>query len=244
MKKTVIITGASRGIGRAAAELFAAEGYNTVINYLRSQAEAEALCAKLAEKGCDAFAVRADVAQRAQVDAMVSAVAGRFGGVDVLVNNAGIAEQKLFGDITQEEWGRMLAVNLTGVFNCCQAVLPLMLHNHRGSIVNVSSMWGVAGASCEVHYSAAKAGVIGLTKALAKELGPSNIRVNCVAPGVIETDMNAQLCGADREELIAQTPLSRIGSPAEAAQAIYFLASEKASYFTGQVLGANGGFVI
>jgi 3-oxoacyl-[acyl-carrier protein] reductase len=244
MRKTVLITGASRGIGRATAEIFATEGYNVVINYLGSQRHAEELYAALEAKGYPALAVKADVALRPQVDAMVHSAVSRFGGIDVLVNNAGIAQQKLFGDITQCDWDRMLAVNLTGVFNCCQAVLPHMLHNKSGRIVNVSSMWGVAGASCEVHYSAAKAAVIGFTKALAKELGPSNIQVNCVAPGVIDTDMNAELSADDRAALIEQTPLMRIGTPLDAAQAIYFLASDKAAYFTGQVLGVNGGFVI
>ena len=243
-RRTVLITGASRGIGRAAAMLFAGEGCNILVNYHTSRSEAEKLCALLNARGCDALAVQADVSRREEVDAMVSAAVSHFGGIDVLVNNAGVAQQKLFGDITQGDWNRMLAVNLTGVFNCCQAVLPCMLHVKKGHIVNISSMWGVSGASCEVHYSAAKAAVIGLTKALAKELGPSNIQVNCVAPGVIDTDMNRVLSEADRAALMEQTPLMRIGSPEEAAQAVVFLASEQASFITGQVLGVDGGFIV
>jgi 3-oxoacyl-[acyl-carrier protein] reductase len=244
MKKTVLITGASRGIGRAAALLFAGEGYRVAVNYLHSQAAAEDLCACLTEKGCEAFAVRADVSRREEVDRMVDAVTARFGGADVLVNNAGVAQQKLFGDITQGDWDRMLGVNLTGAFNCCQSVLPMMLRGKAGRIINVSSVWGITGASCEVHYSAAKAGLIGLTKALAKELGPSNIQVNCVAPGVIDTEMNSGLSAEDRAALTEDIPLMRLGTPLDAAQAILFLASDKASYFTGQVLSVNGGFVI
>jgi 3-oxoacyl-[acyl-carrier protein] reductase len=244
MQKTALITGASRGIGRASAELFAAEGYHVVVNYLHSQAQAEELCAALEADGHQALAIKADVSKRAQVDALVHATLARFGTIDVLVNNAGIAQQKLFNDITEDEWDRMLDINLKGIFNCCQAVLPTMLHHKSGRIINLSSMWGIAGASCEVHYSAAKAAVIGFTKALAKELGPSNIQVNCVAPGVIKTEMNSALTDADRAALIEETPLMRIGTPQEVAQAIYFLASDRSSFFTGQVLSPNGGFVI
>lgn len=244
MHKTALITGASRGIGRAAAALFAAEGYHVVINYLNSKKQAEELCAALEADGHSAIAIKADVSKRAQVDAMVHATLQRFGTIDVLVNNAGIAQQKLFNDITEDEWDRMFDINLKGMFNCCQAALPTMLHHKSGRIINLSSMWGIAGASCEVHYSAAKAAVIGFTKALAKELGPSNIQVNCVAPGVIETEMNATLTDADRAALKEETPLMRIGTPQEVAQAIFFLASDKASFFTGQVLSPNGGFVI
>lgn len=244
MKETVLITGSSRGIGRVAAELFAADGYNIAINYLKSRIAAEALCDKLISQGCDAIAIQADVSDRLQVDEMVKEISGHFGYISALVNNAGIAQEAVFSDITIADWDRMLAVNLTGVFNCCQAVLPLMLRNHSGSIVNVSSMWGVTGGSCEVHYSAAKAGVIGLTKALAKELGPSGIRVNCVAPGVIDTDMNAGFSKEDFAPLLAQTAAGRRGKAEEVANAILFLASRKSSYITGQVLSVDGGFVI
>ena len=244
MNKTVLITGASRGIGKATARLFAEEGYNVIINYLHSYEQAQALCAELAAKGCHALAVRADVAEWPQVNSMFEQAAHRFGAIDVLINNAGIGQQKLFTEITSEEWQRMLAVNLTGVFNCCKAVLPAMIERKHGKIINVSSIWGIVGASCEVHYSATKAGVIGLTKALAKELGPSNIQVNCVAPGVIDTEMNALLDESDKSAICEETPLMRIGTVEDVAQAIFFLASEKSDFFTGQVLSPNGGFVI
>jgi len=244
VNKTVLITGASRGIGKATARLFAEEGYNVIINYLHSYEQAQALCAELSAKGCSALAVKADVADWTEVNSMLEQAAHRFGAIDVLINNAGIGQQKLFTEITSEEWQRMLAVNLTGVFNCCKAVLPAMIERKHGKIINVSSIWGIVGASCEVHYSATKAGVIGLTKALAKELGPSNIQVNCVAPGVIDTEMNALLDASDRSALCDETPLMRIGTPEDVAQTILFLASEKSDFFTGQVLSPNGGFVI
>lgn len=240
--KTILITGASSGIGSATAILFAQKGYRVVINYYRSEQAAKILCDSLNENGCHCITVRADVSDRAQVGAMFSEVKRQFGGVDILVNNAGIASQKLFTDITPEDWNRMLAVNLTGVFNCCQAALPYMLHKKDGTIINVSSVWGETGASCEVHYSASKAGVIGLTKALAKELGPSNIRVNCVAPGVVSTRMNSSLSIGDLTQLTEDTPLGRIADASEIAKTIYFLSSGYSSFITGQVISANGGF--
>ncbi|HIZ20446.1 MAG TPA: 3-oxoacyl-ACP reductase FabG [Firmicutes bacterium] len=242
--KTVLITGASRGIGRAAAELFAARGYRVMLNYLRSRDEAEALEQELTARGADAMAYRADVSDRDQVWAMADACRRRFGGVDVLVCNAGIARQGLFTDLTPEAWREMLGVHLDGAFHCCQAVLPGMIRRQAGSIVLVSSIWGLVGASCEAAYSAAKAGVIGLAKALAKEVGPSGIRVNCVAPGVVDTAMNASLDAAALAALREETPLGRLGTPEEIARAIVFLASEEAGFITGQVLSPNGGFVI
>ncbi len=240
--KTILITGASSGIGSATAILFAQKGYRVVINYYKSEESAKILCDSLNSSGYECMAVRADVSDRAQVDAMFAEIKERFGGVDILINNAGIASQKLFTDISQAEWDRMLAVNLTGVFNCCQAALPYMIRKKMGNIVNVSSVWGQTGASCEVHYSAAKAGVIGFTKALAKELGPSNIRVNCVAPGVISTRMNSNLSIQDLSHLTEETPLGRVGDAGEIARTIYFLTSSYSSFITGQVIGANGGF--
>ena len=241
---TALITGASRGIGRSTAEAFAAAGYSVLVNYRSGRDEAEALVRILTAQGADALAVCADVSDRAQVEAMAAAAIRRFGGIDVLVNNAGIAQQKLFTDLTDEDWDRMMAVDLKGVFLCCRAVLPGMLRRHSGSIINVSSIWGLVGASCEVHYSAAKAGVIGLTKALAKEVGPSGIRVNCVAPGIVSTEMNAALTEADSRELADGTPLGRFGTPDEIARTILFLAGEQAGFVTGQVISPNGGFVI
>lgn len=244
MSKTVLITGAAKGIGRAAAELFAAHDYKVIINYLHSEREAEALAAELSEHGHSVMIYRADISRRDQVEAMVAAGLERFGSIDVLVNNAGIAQQKLFSDLTEEDWDQMLNVHVKGVFHCCQCILPLMISQKRGKIINISSIWGMTGASCEVHYSAAKAAVIGFTKALAKELGPSNIQVNCVAPGIIDTEMNAGLEPAARDRLLADTPMMRFGTPAEVAHAVLYLASDQADFLTGQVLSPNGGFVI
>ena len=244
MKKTVLITGGSRGIGRASAQLFARQGWNVAVNYLHSQQAALDLVAELTGEGCEVMACQADVSIREQVAGMVREVGDRFGSIEVLMNNAGIAQQKLFTDITPEDWDAMLDVNVKGIFNCCQAVVPGMISRKRGKIINLASIWGLTGASCEVHYSTAKAAVIGFTKALARELGPSNIQVNCVAPGIIDTDMNASLLEDDRCRLIEATPLMRFGTPQDIAYALLFLASEQADFLTGQVLSPNGGFVI
>ncbi|MGN0558615.1 MAG: elongation factor P 5-aminopentanone reductase [Acutalibacteraceae bacterium] len=243
--KTVIITGASRGIGSAAAIAFAKQGYSIVLNYNNSKEKALALAKTIRDSySVDVLAVKADVASSAQVNEMTEKALEQFGSIDILVNNAGIAQQKLFTDITDEDWRRMLDINLTGVFNCCRSVLPVMIRNHSGAIVNISSMWGQTGGSCEVHYSAAKAGIIGLTKALAKEVGPSGIRVNCVAPGVVMTDMMNGFDDETVKELKEDTPLNTLGTPKNIADAIAFLCSDKASFITGQVLSVNGGMVI
>lgn len=242
--KTVLITGASRGIGKATARIFAERKYNIVINYLRAEKAALSLHRELTELGCSCIVYKADVADSAQVNRMVKHTLSQFGRIDVLVNNAGISQQKLVTDITDEDFERMIDVNLRGTFNCCRAVLPSMINRKSGAIINISSIWGITGASCEVHYSAAKAGIIGLTKSLAKEVGPSGIRVNCVAPGVIETDMNANLSESDKATLADCTPLLRLGTPEEVAGVICFLASDKASFITGQVISPNGGFLI
>ncbi len=242
-RKAVLITGASRGIGRAAAELFARRGYGVLINYRQDAGAAHELEKQLLDSGADALAVQADVAQEDQVLRMMEMAVKRFGFIDVLVNNAGIASQRLFTALTTEEWRRMMAVHVDGTFHCCREVLPAMIREKRGAIVNVASIWGLSGASCEVAYSTAKAAVIGMTKALAREVGPSGVRVNCVAPGVIDTAMNAA-AGADILDMLAEeTPLGRIGTAQEAAQAIAYLASEEASFITGQVLTVDGGFI-
>lgn len=242
--KTVLITGASRGIGKAAARIFAQKGYDVAINYYRSEAEAETLARELSAYGVKTIALRADVAEDTQVERMVDTARQYLGGIGVLINNAGIAFQKLLTDVTPEEWRRMEGVHLDGAFYCCRHVIPEMVRRQDGVILNVSSMWGVTGGSCEVPYSAVKAGLIGLTKALAKELGPSHIRVNCVAPGVIGTDMCADLSEETRRELREETPLGCLGTPEDVAEALYFLASPEARFITGQVLGVNGGMVI
>ena len=242
--KTVLISGASRGIGAAAARLFARNGYTVAVNYRADREGAEALVREITEAGGDAFAVCADMADSAAVDAMAAKVLARCGQVDVLIHNAGVAQQGLLTDMTPEEWHRMMGVHLDGAYHLARAIVPPMVRRHSGSILTVSSMWGEVGASCEVAYSAAKAGLIGFTKALAKELGPSGIRVNCVAPGVIDTAMCAALDEQTRAELAEETPLGRLGTPEDVAEALYFLASENAAFVTGQVLGVSGGFVV
>lgn len=242
--KTVIVTGASKGIGKSTARMFAKEGYSVLINYLHSETEAFALADELAKRGCTVDTFCADVAIRADVDEMVDYCAETFGGIDVLINNAGISQSKLFTDISSCEWDNMMNTNLKGVFNCCQSVLRYMLKNKKGRIINISSIWGMTGASCEVHYSASKAGVIGFTKALAKELALSNIQVNCIAPGIIETDMLGHLSQEDIDELKNDTPSGRIGKPDDIASCALYLADERSSFITGQVISPNGGFVV
>ncbi len=239
MKQTVLITGASRGIGAAVARKYAQEGYRLILTYREREDQIKELCATLKT---EVLPIRADVARVEEVEQMVAQGMRAFGGVDVLVNNAGIAEQKLFSDITPEDWDRMFDVNVKGMYLVTKAVLPSMIHEKRGSIVNLSSIWGLTGASCEVHYSASKAAVIGFTKALAKELGPSGISVNCVAPGVISTDMNAHLPAEILQELKEETPLGTLGTPEDVAEAVWFLSQSR--FITGQVLSPNGGMVI
>lgn len=244
MAQTVLITGASRGIGRAAALRFIKEGWNVAAQYRTGEEEARRLEQEARQLGGNLLAFPADVADRQQVQQLVDEAQRAFGRIDALVNNAGIAQQKLFSDLTDEDWDRMFDVNVKGMFYCCQAVLPGMIHRKAGSIVNLSSIWGIAGASCEVHYSAAKAAVIGLTKALAKELGPSHITVNCVAPGVIDTEMNGGLDSEALAALAEETPLGRIGTAEEVAESVWFLAGGGAPFLTGQVIQPNGGIVI
>lgn len=244
MGRTVLITGASRGIGRAVAVTFAKNGFDVAVNYRQSEDMAKALIDELKGYGVNAAAYRADVADKYAVSEMFRKAEAELGKITVLVNNAGIAEQALFTDISEEMWDRMFDVNVKGAYNCTQAVLPSMIHEKYGRIVNVSSMWGISGASCEVHYSASKAALIGFTKALAKEVGLSGITVNCIAPGVIGTDMNSAIPKEIMETLKADTPLNRIGTPEDAAEAIFFLASDKAGFITGQVLSVDGGFIL
>ena len=236
----VLISGGDRGIGAAAARAFYQAGYRVAVLYHTNAQAAARLEAEL--PGC--IALQCDVASRPACEAAFTAAETVLGHVDILVSNAGIAQQKLFTDITPEEWQHMLDVNLTGAFHLCQLALPGMIRRKWGRIITVSSMWGQTGGSCEVHYSAAKAGLIGLTKALAREEGPSGITVNCVAPGVIDTDMMASFTPADKEALAEETPVGRLGSAGEVARALLFLAGEEAGYITGQVFGVNGGLVI
>ena len=242
--KTVLITGASMGIGKATAITLAKCGMNVVLNYCNHRKEAEETANQINKNGLQAVAIQADVSNNIQVINMVNQACEIFGSIDALVNNAGIAQQKLFTDISEKEWDEMFAINVKGAYNCCQAVLPNMIHNKSGKIINLSSIWGLVGASCEVHYSAAKAAIIGFTKALAKEVGPSGIQVNCVAPGVIKTKMLADFSDEDLKNLSNETPLCKLGTPQDVANVIKFLISDESDFITGQVISPNGGFVI
>ena len=244
MRQVALVTGASRGIGRAVALELGRAGCAVCVNYLQSGPAAREVADTLRAEGCDAIAVRADVADGAAVADMVRRTEAELGPVTVLVNNAGVAGQAQFQDITDEMWDRYLAVNLGGARNAIRAVLPHMLSEKSGAIVNISSIWGLRGASCEVAYACTKAAIIALTRSLAMELAPSGIRVNCVAPGVINTDMVQVLGQETLRSLAEQTPLGRLGTPEDIAHAVAFLASEKASFITGQVLGADGGFIV
>lgn len=244
MNKTVLVTGASGGIGGACARLFAAEGYKVAIHFNSDRASAENLKNELCANGYTAMCVQADLQCENQVNTMVAEVEKTLGEISVLINNAGVAQQKLFTYTTRQDYDLLFGVNILGTVNCSRAVLPAMIRNKCGRIINISSMWGVCGASCEVLYSASKAAVIGFTKALAKEVGPSGITVNCIAPGVINTKMNSHLSEDDIAALSDETPLCRIGEPHEIADAVLFFASDRASFITGQTLSADGGFVI
>lgn len=244
MEKIALVTGASRGIGRAVAAELAHRGWAVAIGYRVRRDKAEELAAALTAESCRAMICRADVSRREEVEEMVRRVADTFGPVSLLVNNAGIAGQCLFQDLTDERWHEFFSVNVDGAFYTSRAVLPAMLHEHEGCIVNISSIWGQRGASCEVAYSATKAAIIGLTRSLAAELAPSHIRVNCVAPGVIRTDMLNELPPELLPELAQQTPMGRLGRPEDIAAAVAFLADPAADFITGQVLTCDGGFIL
>lgn len=244
MNRSALVTGSSRGIGRASALELARRGWPVCVNYMEHRQAAEELVDLLRGEGRMAMAFRADVSDRAAVNEMVRAAAETLGPVELLVNNAGISRQGLFQDVDDALWDRLLAVNLTGPRNTVQAVLPHMLSEKRGNIVNISSIWGLRGGSCEVAYACTKAGIVGLTRSLALELAPSGIRVNCVAPGCVETDMVRALGQETRAMLVEETPLGRLGRPEDIAEVVGFLASEKAGFITGQVITSDGGFVV
>ena len=238
-QKRVLITGGSRGIGAACVRGFCANGYAVAFLYRSNEKAAMDLAGE-----CGAFPIQADLSNPLLATQAVEKAVSLLGGVDVLVNNAGISQIKLFTDVTDEEWRQMLDTNLSGAFYVTRAAAKGMISRKSGCIINIGSMWGKVGASCEVHYSASKAGLRGMTMALAKELGPSGITVNCVEPGVIETEMNAALDEAAKQELCDATPLCRLGSPEDVAQTVLFLASEQASFITGQCIGVDGGFAV
>lgn len=243
--KTVLITGASRGIGRETALLFARSGWGVAINYNNSEDSAKELLRQIKAGGGNAVMLKADVSDISQTEDMFKGAYKYFGkGIDVLINNAAVALYGLFTDIDEKEYKRLFDINLFGMFNCAKQALPYMISNKNGSIINISSIWGITGASCEVHYSASKAAVTGFTKALAKEVAPSGITVNCVAPGVIETDMISCFTDEEKRNITRQIPLGRLGKAEDISRIILFLAGEKAKYITGQVISPNGGMVI
>ena len=242
MTRTVLITGGAKGIGAACAEHFACLGCNVVINYLTSETLAKNLQKELSDRGYNVLTVKADVSSKTQVEKMFELADKTFGGVDILINNAGISKIGLFNDFSEEDYDNIFDVNMKSAYLCSKYAVSHMLKKHWGRIINISSMWGLVGASCEVPYSASKAALIGFTKSLAKELAPSGITVNSLAPGFIDTDMNAHISEQDRTDFIESIPISRAGIPMEVAHAAAFFADERSSYITGQVLAVDGGF--
>lgn len=240
MGKTVFITGASRGIGAAAAQLFYKNGYNVVINYNNSKEAAKNLNKELP----GSLLLQGDVSRDEDVKRMIDAAISHFGKIDVLINNAGISYVNLLTDTSLSDWEKLFSVNVTGTFLVSRYAAEHMISNHSGKIINISSIWGISGAACESCYSASKGAVIAFTKALAKELGPSGITVNCVAPGFIDTDMNADVSPEDTKAFCDDTPLGRTGTPTEVAKTLLFLASEGADFITGQIIGVDGGVII
>lgn len=243
MKKTAYVTGGAKGIGEAIVRRLCADGFNVAIIYNKSEQRAESLCSELALSGYTVCAEKCDVSDPSQVKAVFERLSSQLSEPQVLVNNAGVSLWGLFDDTTDEQWESVTGINLTGTFNCCREAVKYMLKNKYGRIINISSVWGQVGASCEVAYSATKAGVIGLTRALSKEYALSGITVNCVSPGVIDTDMMSRFSDEEKREICEEIPMGRMGTPEEVADAVSFFASEKCSYITGQILGVNGGTV-
>ena len=240
--KTIIITGGARGIGKAIVYELAKSNYNIILNYNSSQKEAEQIEEELTKQGHKVDIYKADITKKEEVQKMIEYTIEKYKKVDVLINNAGISQIKTFAELTEEDWDKMIDTNLKSIFYTSKAVLSTMLHEQNGLILNISSIWGVIGASCEVHYSTAKAGMNGFTKALAKELGPSNIRVNAIAPGIIDTNMNANLSKEEVEQIKENIPLERIGKPEQIAKAVKWLIEDE--YTTGQIISIDGGWGI
>ena len=240
--KTVIVTGGSRGIGAAIVKELALKKYNVVLNYNKSEKEAEKIKEELKENDINIEIFKADVSDKKQAKELIEFTLNKFKNIDVLINNAGIDQIKPFMEITENDWNTMFKINLNSVFNCTQEALKNMIHNKKGCIINISSIWGITGASCEVHYSASKAAIDGMTKALAKELGPSNIRVNSIAPGLVNTEMNKELSKEDLAELKKEIPLGRIAQPEEIVKSVEWLIEDE--YVSGQIISVNGGWNI
>ena len=234
----ILITGASRGIGKEIARRLAQDGNAVIANYNKSEEQAQ----KLQQENPNIEIYKADVSQREEVHKMIENILNKYGKIDVLVNNAGISESKVFTDVTDEDWNKIINTNLYSAFCVTQEVLPNMIHNKKGCIINISSVWGIVGASCETIYSIAKAGMDGMTKSLAKELGPSNIRVNSIAPGIIDTDMNKKLTSNDIENIEEEIPLGKIGKTIDIARCVKWILEDE--YTTGQIISVNGGWVI
>ena len=241
-EQTIIVTGASRGIGAEIVKLLANENYNIVLNYNKSENKAKEIKENLLKENKAIEIFKADVSKREEVKKLVKFTLEKFKTIDILINNAGIASEKLFTEITDEEWATMLNTNLNSVFYCSQEVLKEMINKKQGCIINISSIWGITGSSCEVAYSTTKAGINGLTKALAKEVGPSNIRVNALAPGIVETEMNSYLSDQEKNEIKEEIPLNRIGKPSDIAKCVKWLIED--NYTTGQIISINGGWYI
>lgn len=242
MSKTAIVTGGSRGIGASIVNNLVKKGYNVVLNYNKSEEIAKKMKEEFTSNGYSVEIFKADVSKREEATKLVKFTLEKFGEIDILINNAGISQTKLFTDITDEDWQNMIGTNLNSVFYMSQEVSKNMIHNKKGCIINISSIWGLVGSSCEVHYSVAKAGVDAMTKALAKELGPSGIRVNSIAPGIIDTDMNKYLTDKEIVEIEEEIPLGKIGKVQDISKCVKWLIEDE--YTTGQVISINGGWVV
>jgi 3-oxoacyl-[acyl-carrier protein] reductase len=242
MNKVIIVTGGSRGIGASIVKLLAAEDYKVILNYHQSEHTAEEIKQELLQQGKKIEIFKADVSKREDVRKLIQFAIEKYHKVDVLINNAGIAQEKLFTQITDEDWNKMIQTNLNSVFYCTQEAVAYMIARQEGAIINISSIWGVTGGACEVHYSVTKAGIDGMTKALAKELGPSHIRVNSIAPGAIDTDMNKSVTEEEWEEVKREIPLNSIGKAKDIAKCAKWLIEDE--YTTGQVISVNGGWYI
>lgn len=240
--KTIIITGGARGIGKAIVEMLAQKGNYIIFSYCHSEQQAKQLAKDLTEKGYMVEAYKADATKKEEIRKLIQYTIEKRKRIDALINNAGISQTKLFTDITEEDWNHMIQTNLNSVFYTTQEVVPYMIHEKSGCIINISSIWGLVGASCEVHYSVAKAGVDAMTKSLAKELGPSNIRINSIAPGFIDTDMNKEYTEQEKEEIKQEIPLGQIGKAKDIAKCVEWLIEDE--YTTGQIISINGGWVI
>jgi len=240
--KVILVTGGSRGIGKDIAISMAKMDYNVILNYNKSEEQAKSIQEELLKQGKKIEIFKADVTKRDEVKKLIDFCIEKYNKIDVLINNAGISQTKLFTDITDEDWNNMIQTNLTSAFYTCQETAKYMINNKSGCIINISSIWGLVGASCEVHYSVAKAGLDAMTKSLAKELGPSNIRVNSIAPGIIDTDMNKNLSKEDLENIADEIPLERIGYPHSITNCVKWLVED--DYTTGQIISINGGWVI